>query len=350
MAEFEVVFMDAGQGDCTLVQFPDGSLMLVDCGSTKSGSAALVEIKKVIDGKFDANKFVSVVLTHPDEDHYNLLRTLDLESYLDKGDAGFVVYYGGDIELYRNLKDNDYTYDLLKRLEDSGVALSPENSVNTEKDGGLSGDGVDVTILASNCTGRPSSTTGPDKNSNSIVLLVEFMGSKIFLMGDAYVQTEKFIIEAFKQANALHRLQKQPGDHVILKMGHHGSETSTSKEWLQLIQPDIIVVSAGTKNFNGTGMPKETHLNATIQNCPIMPDTGINQTYVVYDTSLTPQMFANRPATKRGVWTTCYHVAWVPSANGYYEEGQSWYYGVDVVGKKRIPHNWYGYTGYEDTT
>jgi beta-lactamase superfamily II metal-dependent hydrolase len=349
MAEFEIIFMDAGQGDCTLIGYPDGSLTLIDCGSTKSGSAALVEIKKVIDRKFKAKEFISVVLTHPDEDHYNLLRTLDLESYLDKGDAGFVVYYGGDIELYRNKKDSNYTYNLLTYLQDGGAAGSPDNTTYTEKDGGLSRAGVDVTILAANCTGDPTSTDGPRKNTNSIVLLVEFMGSKIFLMGDAFVQTEQFIMAAYKKANALNRLRKQPGEHVILKMGHHGSETSTSKEWVQLLQPDIIVVSAGTKTFNGTGMPKETHLNATINATTIVPDTGINQTYVVYDTTLLPQVFADRPATKRGVWTTCHHVAWDAKANGYYEEGQTWYYGVDVVGKKRIPNNWYGYTGYEDT-
>jgi beta-lactamase superfamily II metal-dependent hydrolase len=348
MAEFEIIFMDAGQGDCTLIGYPDGSITLIDCGSTKSGSAALVEIKKVIDRKFDAKTHLSIILTHPDEDHYNLLRTLDIERYMDQN-VPFEVHFGGALERYKNKKDKNYTYNLLKSLVEDELAGNPPNSTSTQKEGVLSRAGVDVTILASNCTGRPASTLGPDKNSNSIVLLVEFMGSKIFLMGDAYVQTERFIIEAFKKANALNRLRKQPGEHVVLKMGHHGSETSTSTEWIQLIQPDVIVVSAGTKNFNGTGMPKETHLNATVQATTLVPDTGISQTYVVYDTALNPQAFANRPATKTGLWTTCYNVAWDAKANGYFESGQTWYYGVDVVGKKLIPNNWYGYTGYEDT-
>ena len=110
MADFEVIFMDAGQGDCTLIVYPDGSLTLVDCGSTKSGSEALVEIQKVIDRKFQAHpkEWFTMVLTHPDEDHYNLLGKLKIEKYFNSG-GPFAVFYGGDIDLYQNQKDNNYT-------------------------------------------------------------------------------------------------------------------------------------------------------------------------------------------------------------------------------------------------
>src|SRR4029077_2314143 len=103
MADFQVIFMDAGQGDCTLIVYPDGSLTLVDCGSTKSGAEAFGEIKKVIKKNFDKKKpeFFCLVLTHPDEDHYNLLERIKIEEYLDGGGPGF-IYYGGDIGLYRN--------------------------------------------------------------------------------------------------------------------------------------------------------------------------------------------------------------------------------------------------------
>ena len=345
MADFEVIFMDAGQGDCTLIVYPDGSLTLVDCGSTKSGAQALVEIKKVIDRYFNAKTFLSVVLTHPDEDHYNLLRTLDIERYLDKN-VPFDFYYGGDVDLYSNLKDKDYTWKLLTFLKEHDLASNPANSTSIEKDGMLSRAGVDVTILASNCTGDPNG----DKNANSIVLLVEYQGAKIFLMGDAIAQTENFIINAFTKAGALHRLQKQQGEFVVLKVGHHGSETSSTDAWIKLLQPDIIVVSAGTKPFNGTGMPKETHLNKIISNTTLTTDTGITQSYVIYDTAQFPPRFAKRPATKKGIWTTCYDVVWHDQPKAYFEAGQSWYFGVELTGKKLIPGHWFGYTGYEDTT
>lgn len=353
--DFEVIFMDAGQGDCTLIVYPDGSLTLVDCGSTKSGSAALEEIKKVIDRKFQAKNDFSLVLTHPDEDHYNLLYKLEIERYLDTGPI--LTYYGGDIELYRNKKDGkttknpkgNYTYNLLTHLRDHKIAAPPPNSTSVEKDAFLSRAGVDVTIIAANSTGNPSSENGPIKNRNSIVLLVEYEGAKIFLMGDAFIETEQFIYNAFNRANQLGRLRKQQGETVVLKMGHHGSTTSTSTDWVDLIQPDILVVSAGTKAFGtGSGMPKESHLNTTIQHATLAPDTGISQSYVVYNDGMTNPEFVTRPKTTRGIWTTCYE-ATKESPSTYLESGQTWYYGVEITrqGKKLVPGHWMGYTGYE---
>jgi hypothetical protein len=347
MADFEVVFMDAGQGDCTLIVYPDGSLTLVDCGSTKSGGAALGPIKEVIDRKFSKKEFFTMVLTHPDEDHYNLLYKLDVERYLDAG-GPVAAYYGGDIDLYQNEKDGkegDYTYDLLKHIEEHGHAYPPPNNTSIEPDELLSRAGVNVTILAANCTGNPADRSGKKKNTNSIVLLVEYQGAKIFLMGDAFIATENFITKSFKNANALSRLKKQRDEHVILKMGHHGSTTSTSKEWVELIQPDVIVVSSGTKYSRG-GMPKATHLDETVAATKIEENTGINQSYVVFDDNLMEPVYVKRGATTNGIWTTCYDVAG-DMANGYLESGQTWYYGVELQGKKKIPGHWVGYTGYE---
>jgi len=347
MADFEVIFMDAGQGDCTLVVYPDNTLMLVDCGSTKSGSEAFVEIKKVIDRHFNNKQDFNLVLTHPDEDHYNLLHKLELYHYVDAGGPVF-IHYGGDINLYQNQKENNYTYQLLDHFQQYKLAMPPDNNTNTEPEILLSRAGVNVTILAANCTGKPASQNGQDKNSNSIVLLVEYQGAKIFLMGDAFVRTEQFIYDSFKSAGQLNRLRKQQGEQVVLKMGHHGSDTSTSAGWINLIQPEILVVSSGTKAFNGTGMPKESHLESTINATKLIADTGISQSYVVFDDNkkhpLDPS-FVKRPNTTKGIWTTCYDAIWDPNNLKYFEAGQSWYYGAEK-GKKSMAH-WYGYTGYE---
>ena len=347
MGPFQVIFMDAGQGDCTLIVYPDGSLTLVDCGSTKSGTAAFVEIKKVIDNHYSKDRDFSLVLTHPDEDHYNLLKKLDILKYIN-GSRTFNVYYGGHTNLYGNSKDSDFTKNLLVRLQRGGVAFPPDSSTSTTPDILLSRAGVDVTILASNCTGDRLSTTSAGKNSNSIVLLVEYQGAKLFLMGDAFVRTEEFIMAAFRKAKKLSRLQKQKGETVVLKLGHHGSDTSTGTEWVELIEPDIIVVSSGTKIFNGKGMPTEVLVNEVMQETKLTND-GIDQSYVVFDESKrgqTDQEFKTMPKTRQAVWTTCYNVEWKGNTIKWFESGQTWYYGVDMTGKKVVDH-WYGYTGYE---
>lgn len=347
MADFEMVFMDAGQGDCTAILYPDGSMTLVDCGSTKSGSAAFVEIKKVIDQKFDAKQNFSLVLTHPDEDHYNLLSSLKIENYMDAG-CPCDLHYGGDIELYRNQREDEYTYKLISHFADNYAAFVPDNSVNLQPDLLLSRAGVNVTILAGNCTGKPAAKDGPSKNTNSLVLLVEYLGAKVFLMGDAFVRTEQCIIEGFTKAGQLARLQKQPNEHVVLKMGHHGSDTSTSAAWMNLIKPEIVVVSSGTKSFNGKGMPTKAHLQSTVQ-CTTLTTTDINQSYVVFDEAFRGQSgkdFVTMPKTKNALWTTCYQADWEAANSRWFESGQSWYYGVEQTGKKK-PLHWQGYTGYD---
>src|SRR5215217_4372225 len=103
MPDFEVIFMDAGQGDCTLIVYPDNSLTLVDCGSTKSGKEAFAEIQKVLNRYLEKN--YNLVLTHPDQDHYNQLRFLADEDYhrelfpndITPRPSFGHVYYGGDI-------------------------------------------------------------------------------------------------------------------------------------------------------------------------------------------------------------------------------------------------------------
>jgi beta-lactamase superfamily II metal-dependent hydrolase len=347
MADFEVIFMDAGQGDCTLIVYPDGTLTLVDCGSTKSGAQAFEQIKIVVNQRLKESRcYVNVVLTHPDEDHYNLLSKLDVKDKIS--DRLVHAYYGGDIELYRNGRENDFTYNFLSHFKEHGLASPPDNTTSVVPEDALSRAGVNVTILAANCTGKPAATSGHDKNSNSIVLLVEYQGAKIFLMGDAFEQTEKFIMSSFKAAGKLARLQKQFGEHVVLKMGHHGSDTSTHSDWVKLIQPEVLVVSSGTKAFNGKGMPTKTHLVSTVQNSQITT-TDIDQTYVVFDETkrgVQGQDFVTMPKTKQAIWTTCYQADWQASNLSWFESGQTWYYGVEKNGKK-TPNHWYGYTGYE---
>jgi hypothetical protein len=344
MADFEVIFMDAGQGDCTLIVYPDGSLTLVDCGSTKSGSAAIDQIKEVMQRKFNKKSFFTVVLTHPDEDHYNLLKSLDIYKYLNSG-ASCGFYFGGHVDLYGNAKDGNYVKQLLTEYMGYNLAGSP-HTTSTMPDGMLTRAGVSVTILAANCTGKPAAANGHDKNTNSIVLLVEYQGAKIFLMGDAFEQTEAFIVSAFTKANQLKRLQKQTGEHVVLKMGHHGSDTSSHADWVKLIGPEVLVVSAGTRTFGGKGMPTKAHLSATVGNTKLNT-TDIDQSYVVFDEANRGKAgldFVTMPKTKQAIWTTCYGAVWQNAA--WFESGQTWYYGVEKSGKKASAH-WYGYTGYE---
>jgi beta-lactamase superfamily II metal-dependent hydrolase len=337
--------MDAGQGDCTLIVYPDNTLTLVDCGSTKGASGAdgaFTGIKAVLELYLRENNWTlnNLVLTHPDEDHYNQLYKLKISQI-----KWMHVYYGGAIDLYQNDKDNNATYGFLKEL-DGHLAFTP--TVTCEPDPELSRAGVNVTVLAVNCTGKPESTSGPVKNSNSVVLLVEYQGAKIFLMGDAFIRTERWIIDTWKTAEKLDRLQSNGNTHVVLKMGHHGSDTSTDPEWLKLIKPNTLVISSGTKRFRGKGMPTKKHLlTDTVPACSL-ETMEFKQSYVVFNQDNKGQAgkdFEVMDPTQQQIWTTCYGLKWENSR--WLEAGQTWYYGVGQDKKKNFDH-WIAYTGYEE--
>ncbi|OKI32117.1 hypothetical protein A6A29_21440 [Streptomyces sp. TSRI0281] len=85
------------------------------------------------------------------------------------------------------------------------------------------------------------------------MLSLVYKKSLVMLMGDATVLTEKFILGAWAP--------KIPSDSVTLKMGHHGSATSSHEQWVKLLKPKRLTVSSGTKFFQESGIPTLAHLN-----------------------------------------------------------------------------------------
>lgn len=348
MADLEIIFMDAGQGDCTLIAYPDGTLTLIDCGSTKSGDEAFAQILVLLNRYLPNNKNTidTLVLTHPDEDHYNKIQQLLAGKNSPKPNV-LHVYFAGTTDLYENQKDKNFTSTWLESMVEAELGGPPDNSFSTTPDSLLSRAGVNVTILASNCTGTPGARTGAKKNTNSIVLMVEYQGTKLFLMGDAFVETEQFILDNLDDNMESGLVSKGTGD-AVLKMGHHGSDTSSGVPWVKAITPTILVVSSGTKRFSRRGMPTADKIDTTVANTKLNPDTGINQTYVVFDLAnrnVDGKDFIVRAATTTGIWTTCFNVQW--QNDRWAEAGQTWYFGV-TPSKTNKDLRWYGYTGYEE--
>lgn len=303
MTDFKVIFMDAGQGDCTLIVYPDHSLTLVDCGSTKSGSFAIEGIKKVIKRqmKLTTNPIVRLVLTHPDIDHYNLVEKLGIKK-LQHGAFISYIYYGGNKDHY-----GGSTGELVDFYVTHQMAQAP--ALTGEIDSMLSSGDVNVVVLSVNATGNSTSRDGAIVNGNSIVLLVEYLGIKVFLMGDAFIAQEAAIKTLFTSHNKAHWLQKAKNGFTVLKMGHHGSETSTSQQWVQLLTPDVLVSSSGTKGFgpNVKGMPTLKHLNDTMKLCKLEKmHVSFDHTYVVFDE--TSHQFIMQAPTRDAIWTTAYEV------------------------------------------
>jgi beta-lactamase superfamily II metal-dependent hydrolase len=254
-----VLMLDAGQGDCTLIVLPDKSLILVDCGSKKNGDVVSPQIGKVFNAYLPAagNRLKALVLTHPDGDHYNLLmKLLD-----ERRPAIDTVIYGGQRKDYVSDRIGDWlthratSGERIRGLDDATVPKIGQKYWNPDPDPDLTYRDannkiwdVEVRILAANAG---DSTIKAEANPNSVVLLLTYSDINMFLMGDATEETEQFIFNCDQNSGFLTTLLN--GRRTMLKLGHHGSKTSSGSTWLGKIEPEAVLVSSDTRAFGRGG-------------------------------------------------------------------------------------------------
>lgn len=224
----EVVFMDVGQGDAALLKFPSGQTMLVDCGKDASILSALGRNLSWFKRDLDY-----LVISHPHADHFG--GCLDVL-------ARFKVHH-----IYVNGYNSGG-----QLLENFNQAVKYE----------AQGDGAENIILSQPQTIEVGSTTirflypdhelsrdprvpaskeSLDINDTSVVIKVSHGTQDILLTGDMEKPLERHIIKT------------NPGqlNSEILKVGHHGSDSSSSEEFVEAVKPKFCIVSSGEGNSYG---------------------------------------------------------------------------------------------------
>lgn len=205
-----VHFIDVGQGDSILIKSATKAI-LIDAG--ERGETVPDYLKSLGISSLDL-----VVGTHPHADHIggliNVLASIDVKEVLDPG----VVHTTQVFEDYLNLIDT-------------------KNIKFTEARAGKKydfGDGLILDVL------HPFAALGDDLNSVSIVVRVTYGKISFLLSGDAEQDAEAEIINSGVNIQS-----------TILKVGHHGSRTSTSQVYLNAINPEAAIIMCGIGNTYG---------------------------------------------------------------------------------------------------
>jgi competence protein ComEC len=219
----EVHFINVGQGDAIAINFPDGKTMLIDAGTVTTGRETIrEEYTEYLEDITDNKVIEFLIVTHPDMDHYDLL-----SSVLDDYDVQTIYYneYSGE------------TY--CEFIEDAKMEPSiTVNEVDAESQMfTIEGDDYKVTIYA---CGDSAFDGAEENNSMSMICLLEYGGREILLTGDATNLTEDWFMENYYDENF---------DIDILKVGHHGSSSSTDSDFLEYINAEYGIISCddGTK-------------------------------------------------------------------------------------------------------
>ena len=209
-SSLRVNFIDVGQGDSEFIELPNGETLLIDAGTNETGADVVNYIESLGYSSIDY-----VVGTHPHEDHIggldDVIRTFDVESvYMPKVTA-----------------DTKTFEDVLDAVDEKGL------TINTAKAGVtlVDGDGLSVKMLA------PVLDEYDNTNDYSAVIRIVYDDTSFIFMGDAEQYAEDLITGDV--------------DSDVLKVGHHGSSTSTGEAFLERVSPSYAVISCGLGNSYG---------------------------------------------------------------------------------------------------
>ena len=210
-----VHFIDAGQGDCTLIETHDGKFALIDA-STQSACDKIISYLE----NEGVNELEFVLFTHPHEDHIGCGDEV-IESFPVK-----TIYMNDKVETtacYRRLIE---AAGESKKTNGTKVIIPKENDVFKLSD-------IEFTVLS-------DGSLFDDLNSSSICLKMEKGKSTFIFTGDAEKKVEKYIMEKGESVSA-----------EVYKSAHHGSSTSNSSSFLDAVNPDLAVTSCGEGNDYG---------------------------------------------------------------------------------------------------
>lgn len=210
-----VAFLDVGQGDAIYIEAPNGNQVLIDGGSGRQVLRALGEVMPFYDRSLDV-----VIATHPDADHIG-----GLPFVLQRFAVGAIIEPGVESETG--------VYQEFEKImtDDSRRHLLARRGMKLELD-----QGVSLDILFPD-----RDPTDWETNTASIVARLTYGENSFLLTGDSPIKIEKYLLG----------LDGQNLKSDVLKVGHHGSRTSSAPEYVAAIHPSYAIISAGLKNRYG---------------------------------------------------------------------------------------------------
>lgn len=218
-----VTFFDVGQGDSTLITFDNGQIMLVDCGINRKILSKLGSALPFFDRTIDY-----LLVTHPDGDHYGgcpaVLERYDVKNIIINGDK----------------KSNDpywLAWQKYSKLEQSDIKI-----ISGEETVAIGSSELKFLAPDENLKIDDKKFVG---NNHSIVFLLKNNLGKFLFTGDMEVLLEDALIK--KNCPNTEHCNNLKADY--LKVGHHGSDSSSGINFIGLVEPKYSIISVGPNSY-----------------------------------------------------------------------------------------------------
>lgn len=210
----KVHFIDVGQADCAVICTDNGNI-IIDAGMNASED----EMKAYID-KLGIKSFRYAIFTHPHEDHIG-------------GAEVIMKNYRVDNVIIPNLEATTKVYEaMLDSIEESGASVKVIEA----------GDTFDFSVGSLKAKILGPVEIDDEPNDASIITKITYGKTDLLFMGDAETHSEELLLRKY----IMGELRAD-----IIKLGHHGSNTSSSPEFLRAVSPDVAIISCGLDNKYG---------------------------------------------------------------------------------------------------
>jgi competence protein ComEC len=221
-----VTFLDVGQGDSIVIQTPGGHTLVIDTGRRTPDDDMGRRVVLPFLRAQGVHHLSALLLTHPDDDHIGGAVTL-----LERLSVGRLLLS----PLPSNTPNYLETLDAARRNRVPVTTLARGQTLDFR-------DGVVADVLHPAVSGPPPSEH-PDNNA-SLVLRLRYEKVSILLTGDAEREAEEEMVRSKREMAS-----------GLLKLGHHGSLTSSTERFLDAVRPQAAIVSAGRNNSFGHPHP-----------------------------------------------------------------------------------------------
>ena len=211
--ELKISCLDVGQGDSIYIMLPTGETILIDAGESKNSASIIEYIKSSNKGTLDY-----VIATHPHADHIGGMAAV-INAFNVKN-----VYMPDKVHTTKTFED------LIDTIEEKGLSFGIAKAGEVLFDYG----NLKAEFIA------PIRSNYTNLNNYSAVIMLTYNNRRFLFMGDAEKEVEAEIIAAGRNISA-----------DVLKVGHHGSNTSSSKDFIEKVNPKYAIISCGTGNSYG---------------------------------------------------------------------------------------------------
>lgn len=263
--EMTAHFIDVGQGDATLLEFPCGAI-LIDAGAQSEwySGRLMTYLRKFFERRDDLEGTLeSVIITHPHIDHNLALQRVFEEFQVNRYiDNGWTQGRGAAKARWvrRQIEDGNIGAKLVEITDDMIAAVDPATGLTSEEIDPIRCDGCDpeIRILSSRLLEDPGWASGEfgNQNNHSVVVRVDFGESSFLFTGDLEEPAIETMVDWYSQGHML--------DVDVYQVGHHASYNGTTASLMTAMTPEFAIISCGKPGSRGRwtaysyGHPRES--------------------------------------------------------------------------------------------